>query len=172
MREEEGSEGGASSTLTGTAGLAANTTGVEDRASTVRGKGMPETGEETRIAVSAPSAADTTATRAKATAICKRRETGGSSIAGSLIALDTVLTLTADSVKATAAEACGRPTAIPRQPIARQTRVSSAANLQESIPGRSRTGLLSLAGTLRAPRGKRSALGIPISLVEGTRQRV
>lgn len=171
-REEEASEGGDSSTLMDFADLEASTTGDEDQDLAVRGKGMPGTGEETQIAVSTPSAVDTTATHARASAICKRPETGGNSIVGSLIVLDTVLTRTADSVKATAAEICERPTTIPCQAIAPQTQVSSAANLQESLPEVSRTEILSLARTLRGPREKRSAPAVPISLVGVTHQRV
>lgn len=171
-QEEEASAGGGSSAAMASTDLEANTTGVEDPDSTVLGKGVPGTGEEIQIAVSTPSAADTTATHARASAICKRRETGGNSIVGSLIVLDTVLTRTADSVKATAAEICERPTTIPRQAIAPQTQVSSAANLQESLPEVSRTEILSLARTLRGPREKRSAPAVPISLVGVTHQRV
>lgn len=170
-QEEEASAGGGSSAAMASTDLEANTTGVEDPDSTVLGKGVPGTGEEIQIAVSTPSAADTTAVRAKATAACKQRETGGSSIVGSLIARQTVLTRIADSVKATAAEAWEQPTAIPRQAIARRTQVSSAVNSQESLPEGSRTGLLSLARILRAPRERHSALVGLTSLVGVTHQR-
>lgn len=161
-RDEEGLDGVASSTRrAGITDLAGGMIGTED--SVVHRRDMPGTGQEIQIAVSTPSAADMTGLRTRATTTCRRRETGGNSIA-----VNSIPTRTGESEKDSAA-AWVRPITTRRRRIAHRTQVSSAANLRERLPGASSVGLLSLAKTLHAPREKHSAQAVLISLVEATR---